>query len=70
MAPVPFANVVVCSHPERVAAGGVQSCQFTVSHVPKVTFSENTVLLSLRRRGDRQEEKQDKEEVSLITGGE
>lgn len=40
----------MCGHSERVATGGVQSCQLTVSQVPKVTFSENTVLLSLQRR--------------------
>lgn len=49
---VPCADVVVRGHSERVAAGGEQSCQLTVSLAPKVTFSENTVLLSLQRRGE------------------
>lgn len=39
----------MCSHPEGVAAGGKQSCQLTVSLAPKVTFSENIVLLPLHR---------------------
>lgn len=48
---VPCANVVVCGHPEGVATGRVQPRQFVVSLAPKVTFSENAVLLSLRMRG-------------------
>lgn len=40
------------SHSERVAAGGIQPRQLTVSLAPKVIFSENTVLLSLRRETD------------------
>lgn len=49
---IPCANVVVRSHSERVAAGGIQPRQLTVSLAPKVTFSENTVLLSLQREMD------------------
>lgn len=49
----PGADVVVHSHPEGVAAGRVQSCQFTVSLAPEVTFSEDAVLLSLQRQNRR-----------------
>lgn len=42
-------------HSEGVAAGRVQPRQFVVSLAPKVTFSENTVLLSLRRREEKGE---------------
>lgn len=52
-ATAPGADVVVRSHSEGVAAGRVQSCQFTVSLAPKVTFSEDAVLLSLQRQNRR-----------------
>lgn len=52
-ATVPRADIVVRSHSERVAAGRVQSSQFTVSLAPKVTFSEDAVLLSLQRGNTR-----------------
>lgn len=47
---LPSAYVVVCSQPECVVTGGVESCDLMVPLVPKVTLSENAVLLSLQRR--------------------
>lgn len=47
---LPSAHVVVCSQPECVVTGGGESCDLIVLLVPKVTISENAVLLSLQRR--------------------
>lgn len=46
---VPGANVVMRRHSERVATGGEQPRHPMMSLIPKVTFSENIVLLSLGR---------------------
>lgn len=56
---VPRANVVMRRHSERVATGGEQPCHPIVSLIPKVTFSENIVLLSLQGNKEGKGEKRE-----------